>query len=477
MARTGVGPAEGRNADETSPLLLAVNKDPTSRTAAVGPTLERFWIVGTFFLLAMSQAVSWNAYGPIAPIVQEHYGWSNSTVSWLANTANVGMFAAIPFSSGAVDVFGCRPMTVFCAALMLVCSALRCLPGIVPSALHPSSTGTLAVMMGAMVANGLSAGWLNFAGPVISTAWFPPGQRTTATSILSLAPYVGVSAGFILGPLTVRDAPSLEILYRVDAAVSLAIFIAVALRWPSEPHRPPSATAAVAHDASLHGSVAHGYRTLFLGCSRSSARVWAVAALWSLPAGVFQGWLAVLELNLAQFGFGVADCGWLGCWMNVAGCVAGVLVGMLTDRFAGRLKTAITCFYILGTITFGGFMLTVLGYLPGSTAAVYVWAVMAGVAINGPIPLFFELVTETAFPSIPAAAAAAVMSLFVTFVQVVFLALSFDSHLTGLWMNWLMLFIVPITLIPLLLLRVEYNRLRVDRPHLRPWRYERWGAF
>jgi len=295
------------------------------------------------------------------------------------------MFVSIPFSSAAVDLFGNRPATLGCAALMLLCSALRCLPGIVP-ALKPTTTGTLAVMLVAMAVNGMSAGWLNFAGPVLSTAWFPPTQRTTATSILSLAPYVGVSAGFILGPLTVSGPADLELMYRVEAAVSLAIFLGVLLHFPSAPARPPSATAAHAHDPQLHGTVAQGYRALFLGCSRPARRVWVVAVLWSVPAGVFQGWLAVLELNLRQFGFSVTDCGWLGCWMNLAGCAAGVLVGMLADRFEGRLKTAITAFYVLGAVAFAGFMLTVLGALPGSAAAVYAWAILAGVAVNGPIP-------------------------------------------------------------------------------------------
>ena len=42
-------------------------------------------------------------------------------------------------------------------------------------------------------------------GPLISAAWFPPHQRTTATAVASLSSYVGVGLASIVGPLLVLD--------------------------------------------------------------------------------------------------------------------------------------------------------------------------------------------------------------------------------------------------------------------------------
>ena len=43
------------------------------------------------------------------------------------------------------------------------------------------------------------------AAPLVSAAWFPPEQRTTATAISSLACYSGTALSFLIGPLLVPD--------------------------------------------------------------------------------------------------------------------------------------------------------------------------------------------------------------------------------------------------------------------------------
>lgn len=41
------------------------------------------------------------------------------------------------------------------------------------------------------------------AGPLLSTTWFPPDQRATATAVASLAGYLGAACSFLIGPLAV----------------------------------------------------------------------------------------------------------------------------------------------------------------------------------------------------------------------------------------------------------------------------------
>lgn len=51
----------------------------------------------------------------------------------------------------------------------------------------------------AAVLNGIG-GCVPFAGPAkLSSVWFPPDQRATATSIVSFANYFGVAMSFIIG--------------------------------------------------------------------------------------------------------------------------------------------------------------------------------------------------------------------------------------------------------------------------------------
>lgn len=41
------------------------------------------------------------------------------------------------------------------------------------------------------------------AGPYLSTTWFAPDQRATATAVASLFSYLGGAASFVVGPLVV----------------------------------------------------------------------------------------------------------------------------------------------------------------------------------------------------------------------------------------------------------------------------------
>lgn len=41
------------------------------------------------------------------------------------------------------------------------------------------------------------------AGPFLSTTWFAPDQRATATAVASLFSYLGGAASFLIGPLVV----------------------------------------------------------------------------------------------------------------------------------------------------------------------------------------------------------------------------------------------------------------------------------
>ena len=55
------------------------------------------------------------------------------------------------------------------------------------------------------VCNGL-AGPLSFAGGlVLSTTWFPPGERATATAIATIISYLGNSLCFIIGPAVIKE--------------------------------------------------------------------------------------------------------------------------------------------------------------------------------------------------------------------------------------------------------------------------------
>ena len=86
----------------------------------------------------------------------------------------------------------------------------------------------------------------------VSALWFPPNERTRATSIGQMFNALGMGVSYLLGNTIVsreqtedRDAEhDIMILLSVYSAVSAFILIAVILYYPSKPPLPPSNTAA-----------------------------------------------------------------------------------------------------------------------------------------------------------------------------------------------------------------------------------------
>ena len=63
------------------------------------------------------------------------------------------------------------------------------------------------------VLNGI-AGTVPFAGPALmSSVWFPPDQRATATAIASFFNYFGVAMAFIVGKYNTVNSRYLDLSY------------------------------------------------------------------------------------------------------------------------------------------------------------------------------------------------------------------------------------------------------------------------
>lgn len=56
---------------------------------------------------------------------------------------------------------------------------------------------------GGQFLNGLAGPTIMSAGPFLSTTWFGPDQRATATAVATLFSYLGGAASFLVGPLVV----------------------------------------------------------------------------------------------------------------------------------------------------------------------------------------------------------------------------------------------------------------------------------
>ena len=55
----------------------------------------------------------------------------------------------------------------------------------------------------------------------LSSVWFPPDERTLATSLATAANDLGCTLGFLLGPYLVQDAGGMAVLLQLTLAMSV----------------------------------------------------------------------------------------------------------------------------------------------------------------------------------------------------------------------------------------------------------------
>jgi len=97
----------------------------------------------------------------------------------------------------------------------------------------------------------------------VSSLWFPPNERTTATALSTTFNILGNAGGFLLGPMLVREPPEEDynnrtiqtnvnllrtdilFLMKAEAVICMALFICVSVYFPSKPPLPPSLASTV----------------------------------------------------------------------------------------------------------------------------------------------------------------------------------------------------------------------------------------
>jgi MFS family permease len=152
----------------------------------------------------------------------------------------------------------------------------------------------------------------------------------------------------------------------------------------------------------IQGSSASGRlcQALF-GCGRREvATLWIVSLVYGLPLGVFNGWSAILAINLQDVGgLSTTESGWIGCVMTLSGCLAAIASAARNDKHPGRLKKWIVISNMIASVCFALFGVRALGlWVPESkllsNIMVFGCSVAGGLFLNLPMPLFYELGVE-----------------------------------------------------------------------------------
>ncbi|XP_046862064.1 solute carrier family 49 member 4-like isoform X2 [Xenia sp. Carnegie-2017] len=291
---------------------------------------RRWYILIMYCIIGIMQNAMWNTFGPIETTARAVYKWDGWVIDLIAAWGSVTFcITMLPFA-WVVDVKGLRVGLLLSAGFTLVGSVLRFIP-------TGSTTSSTALIHCGQIIIGLASGIA--AAPLLSSTWFPPSQRTTATAISSVASYVGTSLSFLVGPSFVDDVKDSNAVkvgdnYRLNeteeakyqkqinsllytqSGLQAVFFFFVFVYYPSKPPSPPSHSA-----ATVRVDFKDGARRLI-----TNFNFLLLATIYGATTGVYGGWCAVLYQNLSGYGIDVNEhfAEWLGFVAVMSGAVSGV---------------------------------------------------------------------------------------------------------------------------------------------------------
>ncbi|XP_017276574.1 solute carrier family 49 member 4 [Kryptolebias marmoratus] len=446
---------------EREPLLVPAYVGTNSQPVHSRVYGRRWLVLILFSLLGLMQGMVWNFWGPIENSAVQAYGFTKSDIAVLVLWGPVGFIPWLLFM-WLMDKKGLRASLLLSAVFMLLGATLRSIP---VTDLHVRRW----MIHGGQFLNGLAGPTIMSAGPYLSTTWFAPDQRATATAVATLFSYLGGAASFLVGPLIV-PAPNdsqaaaalssssiqsrIQLVMYAELAAIAVLFTAVLFYFPSRPPIPPS-VAAASQRLSYRSSIC---RLL------SNFRFLMIALAYAVPTGVIAGWAGVLDMVLTPVNVSQVNAGWVGFWSIVGGCIFGVAMARFADSIRGMLKLILVLMLAGASLSSTWFTLTCLSsftHLPSTSAILYTSCILVGVFINSSVPIFFELLIETVYP-VPEGITCGVVT-FLGNLATGLLLFFLTFYCTEVsWLNWCVTGSCLFSLVIILFFRESYDRLYLD---------------
>ncbi|XP_078678256.1 solute carrier family 49 member 4 homolog [Branchiostoma floridae x Branchiostoma belcheri] len=440
---------------------------------------RRWYILGLFSILAATQCMVWNVWGPISDSAKFVFGWEDSDIALLTNWGPIAYIPlAVPFS-WLMDVKGLRISVIVTALLVFAGTAIRCVTAWYMGA------ATWLMNIGQCL-NGMAGPVCMSAPAVLSAAWFPHEQRATATAIGTILGCLGSAGSFIIGPLIVRshaanhthtghhnvsgflleegirlsknktewqiERDEIMILMYAEFALSAAIFLATIIYFPDKPPTPPTLTA-----ATERLDFKAGIKQLL-----RNGRFWLIFLAYGAVEGTYGCWAGILDVNLSPQNITQMEAGWVGFYGSITGGVSGIIIGRVADFMGGHYKLAVLVLTVvlIGSTLWFTFMLYI-SIIPFNTVSLYASFLLLQVSLLGCVPLFYELSVEASYP-IAEGITSGVLTWSNNLFGLLFLLAFYIPNIGTSWMNWTALG-TGVAVVPLMLLfREKYGRLSVD---------------
>ncbi|XP_055860116.1 solute carrier family 49 member 4-like isoform X3 [Biomphalaria glabrata] len=461
-----------------------MKKNNTSAFSTICKVYTRRWYILTVFsLFAFTQSCFWNTWGPISTSSEVAFGWTDSTVAWLTNWGPISYVITGLTFPWILQVKGLRWATVPSMLLVAIGSCFRVITS-------ETTAATILIHIGQFL-NGL-AGPMAMGGiATLSAIWFPPKERFTATAIGVNLCSLGASIAFISGPALVSVEPYqnqtallaenntigtpklvnqtsrkssnitedriiegkkqiMSYMY-YECGWCCLILLLTLIYFPSRPPRPPSASATTDRENYWKGIWSLRKKTDYI----------LLAVSYGISTGVINCWASLLNVNLRPFHISETEAGWIGFYASVPGYFFSLIIGRFADLFARRSKQCILILLALSSACFILFTLMLIDSLAFTRALLYTSTIGGVTCLNCAVPLLYELGCELAFPT-SEGAANGVLTLLNNIGGIIFLAVFSFPDVGSMWMNWVAIGSVTVSIPLIALVKGRFQRLEVD---------------
>lgn len=384
------------------------------------PAPGRWLALALFMLLCVLQGCGWNTVAASPLEAVELFPSLHGKVDLLW-TLNLAMIAQIPFTTVASWLLtrkhGLELSVRVGAVLHLICTSLR----VVPLVSNHACARTLAarvMVVGSGAVFGSGVAFLQGAPSRLSSLWFPPSQRTRATSAAYGGANAGLAGGYLVSSYLITSVQALEKYLWVQFAASVVVCLLVLFFFPAA----PESTANRARDSP---EFIAGVKR----CCRDASFLFLALAV-SVVNGVFQTWTAMLPVLLDTLGYSEEQADFFS-FISTITCVLGSgLAADVADRhFPRRLKALLQACLACALATFvwlGASMASPWSWkplLPWSATTVAPAIGLGGFFVGATMPVGLELAAELTHP-VPEGTSANFVMLLIQILGIVFLSVA-----------------------------------------------------
>uniref|UniRef100_A0A1I7YQ66 MFS domain-containing protein n=1 Tax=Steinernema glaseri TaxID=37863 RepID=A0A1I7YQ66_9BILA len=358
---------------------------------------QRWFVLVTVCLLALSNATIWISYTPISAATDAFYcnQTSNSTNPESSNGCKVNywmsqIFQIVGVLTGILgmfvtDKYGIKLSCLFGASLNFIGAAIR-----LASTLTPFEHRIPVLYVGQTSA-ALAQSFFLCLSPKVAEYWFPEHQRALANALSFVANPLGVAVGTLVPTLIVSSDGSASLLLLNSLLLGLATIVfgmTVGMRRGSPP-TPPSASM----DMSNSPPFLQGLILLFQNKSfyiQMFTFGFAFALQWSI--------FVIGDELFNELNYGGIS-GYIMAVSALTGCLSSIAAGYIVDR-TKKFKEVVKFCYIGGAVFAVGIniFLRHKGASAFDTVIFFVLLSAIGSFWIPPFPIGLEIGVETTFP-------------------------------------------------------------------------------